>query len=51
MKKLNGPRINNNYRPVSNLPTISKLVEKCVQDQSVNHNDTLCLNSEFQSVY
>ena len=32
MKKLNGPRVNNNYRPVSNLPFISKLIEKCVQD-------------------
>ena len=51
MKKLNGPRVNINYRPVSNLPFISKLVEKCVQDQFVNHNVNSCLNSEFQSAY
>ena len=51
MKKLNGPRVNNSYRPVSNLPFISILVEKCVQDHFVNHNVNLCLNSEFQSAY
>ena len=51
MKKLNGPRVNNNYRPVSNLPFISKSVEKYVQDQFVNHNVNLCLNSAFQSAY
>ena len=51
MKKLNGPSINNNYRPVGNLPFISKLLEKCEQDQFVNHNVNLCLNSEFQSAY
>ena len=49
MKKQNGPRVNNNYRPVSNLPFISKLVEKCMQDQFVDHNVISCLNSEFQS--
>ena len=32
MKKLNGPRVNNSYRPVSNLPFISKVTEKCAQD-------------------
>ena len=51
MKKLNGPRVNNNYRPVSSLPFISKLVEKCVQGQFVNHNVNSCLNSEFQRAY
>ena len=44
MKKRNGPRVNNNYRPESNLPFISKLVEKCVQDHFVNQNVNLCLN-------
>ena len=51
MKKLKCPRVKNSYRPVSNPPFISKLLEKFVQDQFVNHNDASCLNSEFQSAY
>ena len=51
MKKLNGPRINNKHRPVSNVAFISKLVDRSVQDQFDCHNVNLYLNSEFQSAY
>ena len=44
-----GPTINQNYRPVSNLSFISKLTEKCVQDQYIDHCDKALLNSTYQS--
>ena len=43
--------IHSNYRPVSNLCFFSKLLEKCVSKQLINHlerNDLLC---NFQSAY
>ena len=40
-----------NYRPVSNLNFLSKLVEKCVFDQYTNHLDLNSLNSKHQSAY
>ena len=50
-KNMNGPTINQNYRPVHNLSFISKLTEKCVQDQYNDHCDKALLNSMYQSAY
>ena len=41
----------NNYRPVSNLNFLSKLVERCVLDQYTNHLDLNSLNLKQQSAY
>ena len=51
LKNVNGPTINQNFRPVSNLSFISKLTEKCVQDQYIDHCDKALLNSMYQSAY
>ena len=40
-----------NYRPVSNLSFISKLVERCMLDQFTKHTDKNCLMPGFQSAY
>ena len=48
-KNVNGPTINQNYRPVSNLSFISKLTEKCVEDQYTDQCDKALLNSMYQS--
>ena len=40
-----------NYRPISNLPLLSKIVEKCVQKQLCSHLDHHKLHAEFQSGY
>ena len=42
---------NNNYRPVNNLPFISKLAEKCTLQQLSDHCDTYNLLPEYQSAY
>ena len=42
---------NVNYRPVSNLPFLSKLVEKCVVIQFNNHLKLNTLYAEHQSAY
>ncbi len=41
----------NNYRPVSNLPFVSKLIERAVVKQLVNHQETNNLSEKFQSAY
>ena len=41
----------NNYRPVSNLCFLSKLVEHCMLKQLINHCNTNCLIPNFQSAY
>ena len=41
----------NNYRPVSNLPFISKLVERVVAKQLNIHIDEYALHDPFQSAY
>ena len=41
----------NNYRPVSNLNFLSKLVEKFVLDQYTNHLDLNSLHAKHQSAY
>ena len=40
-----------NYRPVSNLPFIGKLIEKCAADQFVGHLEENGLLSKKQSAY
>ena len=40
-----------NYRPVSNLWSLSKLVEHCMLKQLLKHCDDYCLLPDFQSVY
>ena len=51
LKKAGLALINKNYRPISNLSFISKLVEKCVLLQFNAHCDMYGLIPEFQSVY
>ncbi len=41
----------NNYRPVSNLPFISKLIERVVCAQIVSHLDKNNLSEKYQSAY
>ena len=41
----------NNYRPVSNLCFLSKLVTGCMLKQLINQCNTYCLMPDFQSVY
>ena len=40
-----------NYRPVSNLCSLSKLVECCMLKQFLKHCDNNCLLPDFQSAY
>ena len=40
-----------NYRPISNLPFLSKILEKCVQEQLNEHLNTHNLHAEYQSGY
>ena len=40
-----------NYRPISNLPFLSKLLEKCVQKQLCSHLENNGLHGQFQSGY
>ena len=51
LKKGNLAPTLNNYRPVSNLSYISKLVEKCVVSQLNDYLTTHNLHSEHQSAY
>ena len=41
----------NNYRPVSNLPYVSKLLEKVVCSRLENHLTEFSLHDQFQSAY
>ena len=43
--------LDKNYRPVSNLSLISKIIEKCVAEQLVHHIDSNGLNEIMQSAY
>ena len=43
--------ISKNYRPISNLPFISKLVKKCMLKQLIEHCKDHKLLPDFQSVY
>ena len=51
IKNMNGPTINQNYRPVRNLSFLSKLREKCVHDQYIDHCDKALLNPMYRSAY
>ena len=51
IKKLGLELINKNYRPVSNLCFLSKLVEKCMLDQLMDHCNSNDLLPDFQSAY
>ena len=45
------PEVLGNYRPVSNLPYFSKILERAVADQLQAHLDTNGLHVKFQSAY
>ena len=51
LKKTGLKLINKNYRPVSNLCSISKLVGKCMLDQLMDHCLQHNLLPDFQSAY
>ena len=51
LKKSGLDLISKNYRPISNLPFISKLVEKCMLQQLMEHCKNHNLLSYFQSAY
>ena len=51
LKKLNLPLINKNYRPVSNLAFVGKLIERVVADQLNQHINQHSLMEENQSAY
>ena len=51
LKELVLKLINRNYRPVSNLCFLSKLVEKCMLDQLLDHCNTNNLLPDFQLAY
>ena len=51
LKKPGQDLINKNYRPISNLPFISKLPEKCMLEQFLSHCENWDLLPDFQSAY
>ena len=51
LKKIPLEPILKNYRPVSNLPFIGKLMERCVIDQLMDHIHTNNLMEPLQSAY
>ena len=51
IKSLSKGTNTDNYRPVSNLPFISKVAEKCTLQQLSDHCDTYDLLPEYQSAY
>ncbi len=51
LKKLGLELINKNYRPVSNLAFISKLIERAVSDQLIEHLKINNLHDKLQSAY
>ena len=52
IKDQNGdPNFYKNYRPISNLPFLSKILEKCVQEQLSEHLQAHELHAEYQSGY
>ena len=51
LKKLNLELISKNYRPVSNLPFLSKILEACVIQQFMDHMTENDLHDKKQSAY
>jgi len=51
LKKVGLELINKNYRPVSNLPFISKVCEKSSNGQFTDHMDVNELTADYQSAY
>ena len=51
LKKLNLALILKNYRPVSNLSFLSKIVERCMLSQFIDHCECYELIPDFQSAY
>ena len=51
LKKPGLDLINKKYRPISNLPFISKLIEKCMLKQLLSHCENHDLLPDFQSAY
>ena len=51
LKKHGLDLINKNYRPISNLPFISKLIEKYMLKQLLGHCENHDLLPDFQSAY
>ena len=51
LKKLGSELIPSNYRPVSNLSFLSKLLEKCALQQFIKHCITNKLLPNYQSAY
>ena len=51
LKKLGLDLINKNYRPVRNLPFLSKVVKKCTLKQFIKHCDDYSLLPTYQSAY
>ena len=51
MKPQFDPEDLNNYRPISNLPYLSKLIEHMVASQIVRHLEEHSISEPFQSVY
>ena len=51
LKKEGLEPIKPNYRPVSNLTFMSKIIEKCMLHQLKNHCDTYDLLPDYQSAY
>ena len=45
------PEIMKNFRPVSNLPVMSKIIEKVVAKRLTDHMNTNSLSEKFQSAY
>ena len=51
IKALSKGTVKENYRPVSNLSFISKIIEKCTLNQLTKHCDTHNLLPKYQSAY
>ena len=51
LKKLGLELIQKNYRPISNLTFVSKLIEKAALQQFASHCDTYSLIPDYQSAY
>ena len=51
LKKVGMALVSTSYRPVSNLNFLSKVLEKCMLQQFVEHCDTQNLSPDYQSAY